>query len=104
MFAVLSGNGAGKTTTLRMILGLLDRTEGEITWDSESVGYDKSHLIGYLPEETGLYPKLKVRDQLIYLAKLRGMDKKAALKALEGWVERPKVPEYMDKKVEQFSK
>lgn len=104
MFGFLGGNGAGKTTTFRMILGLLDRTEGEITWNGESVGYDKSHLIGYLPEERGLYPKLKVRDQLIYLAKLRGMDKKAALKALEGWLERLKVPEYMDKKVEELSK
>src|SRR5690625_5642482 len=54
MFGFLGGNGAGKTTTFRMILGLLDRTEGEITWNGESVGYDKSHLIGYLPEERGL--------------------------------------------------
>jgi len=104
MFGFLGGNGAGKTTTFRMVLGLLDRTEGEITWNGESVGYDKSHLIGYLPEERGLYPKLKVRDQLIYLAKLRGMNKKTALTALEGWLERFKVPEYMDKKVEELSK
>src|SRR5690625_1340021 len=104
MFGFLGGNGAGKTTTFRMILGLLDRTEGEITWNGESVGYDNSHLIGYLPEERGLYPKLKVRDQLIYLAKLRGMNKKAALKELEGWLERLEVPEYMDKKVEELSK
>src|SRR5690625_6930726 len=104
MFGFLVGKSSGKTTTFRIILGLLDRTEEEITWNGESVGYDKSHLIGYLPEERGLYPKLKVRDQLIYLAKLRGMDKKAALKALEGWLERLKVPEYMDKKVEELSK
>lgn len=104
MFGFLGGNGAGKTTTFRMILGLLDSTEGEITWNGAPVGYDKSHLIGYLPEERGLYPKLKVRDQLIYLAKLRGMNKKAALTALEDWLERFKVPEYMDKKVEELSK
>src|SRR5690625_1781397 len=101
MVGFVDRNGAGKTTTFRMLLVWLDRTEGDITWNGESVGYDKRHLIGYLPEERGLYPKLKVRDQLIYLAKLRGMDKKAALKELEGWLERLEVPEYMDKKVEE---
>lgn len=104
MYGFLGGNGAGKTTTFRMILGLLDRTEGEISWNGGSIGYDQSHLIGYLPEERGLYPKLKVRDQLIYLGKLRGMSKNEALAELERWLERFKVPEYIDKKVEELSK
>ncbi|MBP2076675.1 ABC transporter ATP-binding protein [Oceanobacillus polygoni] len=104
MFGFLGGNGAGKTTTFRMILGLLDSTEGEISWNGESIDYDKSHLIGYLPEERGLYPKLTVKEQLVYLGKLRGMKKHAILTELEYWLERFKVPEYMTKKVEELSK
>ncbi|MDY0406257.1 ABC transporter ATP-binding protein [Virgibacillus sp. 179-BFC.A HS] len=104
MFGFLGGNGAGKTTTFRMILGLLDITEGEITWDGESIGYSKSHLIGYLPEERGLYPKLKVSEQLVYLGKLHGMTRRQVLQDLSYWLDRFKVPEYKDKKVEELSK
>ncbi|KLV25634.1 MULTISPECIES: ABC transporter ATP-binding protein [Niallia] len=104
MFGFLGGNGAGKTTTFRMILGILESTAGQITWDGKPINYSTSPYIGYLPEERGLYPKLKVRDQLIYLARLRGMEKKAALSELEYWLNRFKVPEYMDKKVEELSK
>ncbi|RLL44999.1 ATP-binding cassette domain-containing protein [Oceanobacillus piezotolerans] len=104
MFGFLGGNGAGKTTTFRMILGLIDMTEGEITWDGKKIDYKKSHLIGYLPEERGLYPKLTVKDQIIYLGKLRGMNKNDALSELEKWLERFKVPDYLNKKVEELSK
>ncbi|PAV29311.1 sodium ABC transporter ATP-binding protein [Virgibacillus profundi] len=104
MFGFLGGNGAGKTTTFRMILGLLDVTEGEISWNGDTINYDKSHLIGYLPEERGLYPKLTVKDQIVYLGKLRGMKKSEALVELEAWLKRLKVPEYMNKKVEELSK
>lgn len=104
IFGFLGGNGAGKTTTFRMILGLLSKSEGEITWNGEKIDYSKSNLIGYLPEERGLYPKLTVRNQITYLAKLRGMEKRDILPELEKWLERFKVPEYMDKKVEELSK
>jgi ABC-2 type transport system ATP-binding protein len=104
MFGFLGGNGAGKTTTFRMILGLLDSSGGTITWNGEKIDYSTSPEIGYLPEERGLYPKMKVSDQIIYLARLRGMDKKEAAKELEYWLERFKVPEYMNKKVEELSK
>lgn len=104
MFGFLGGNGAGKTTTFRMILGLLDSTAGDITWHGEQINYDKSHLIGYLPEERGLYPKLKVREQIIYLGRLRGMKKEDIVTELTTWLERLKVPEYMDKRVEELSK
>lgn len=104
LFGFLGGNGAGKTTTFRMILGLLDQTDGTITWNDEKIGYNKSHLIGYLPEERGLYPKLKVREQLIYLGKLRGMKAEDALEALEKWLERFEISHYLDKKVEELSK
>ncbi|AXI39050.1 sodium ABC transporter ATP-binding protein [Bacillaceae bacterium ZC4] len=104
MFGFLGANGAGKTTTFRMILGLLAPTEGTITWNGEKIDYSTSPYIGYLPEERGLYPKLKVKDQIVYLARLRGMNKKDALKELANWLERFKVPEYAEKKVEELSK
>lgn len=104
MFGFLGGNGAGKTTTFRMILGLLDRTSGEITWKGEKIDYEKSNIIGYLPEERGLYPKLKVKEQIVYLARLRGMAKQEAEAELIKWLERFKVPEYLDQKVEELSK
>ncbi|SHG67216.1 ABC transporter ATP-binding protein [Ornithinibacillus halophilus] len=104
MFGFLGGNGAGKTTTFRMILGLLDITEGNITWNGSKINYRTSDVIGYLPEERGLYPKLKVKDQLVYLGKLRGMTKSEVLTELDQWLERFKVPEYIDKKVEELSK
>lgn len=104
MFGFLGANGAGKTTTFRMILGLLSTTEGDITWNNQKITYENSNEIGYLPEERGLYPKLKVEEQLVYLARLKGMDKKLAKKELEEWLERFNVPEYMNKKIEELSK
>lgn len=104
MFGFLGANGAGKTTTFRMILGLLDASDGKISWDGKPINYSTSNIIGYLPEERGLYPKLKVRDQIVYLARLRGMQKQAELKELDYWLNRFKVPEYAEKKVEELSK
>jgi ABC-2 type transport system ATP-binding protein len=104
MFGFLGANGAGKTTTFRMILGLLDSTGGKITWDNKPIDYSTSRLVGYLPEERGLYPKLKVREQIVYLARLRGMAKSEALVELKSWLERFKISEYENKKVEELSK
>ncbi|ANB58919.1 ABC transporter family protein [Anoxybacillus sp. B7M1] len=104
MFGFLGANGAGKTTTFRMILGLLEPTSGAVQWNDEAITYAKSHLIGYLPEERGLYPKLKVREQLIYLGRLRGLDKQTIIQEMEKWLDRFKVPEYAEKRVEELSK
>lgn len=104
MFGFLGANGAGKTTTFRMILGLLDVTKGRIHWNGKKISYDNSDMIGYLPEERGLYPKMKVQDQLMYLARLRGMQKQDILKQIDYWLERFKVPDYKAKKVEELSK
>ncbi|ULT58063.1 ABC transporter ATP-binding protein [Neobacillus drentensis] len=104
MFGFLGANGAGKTTTFRMILGLLDSSGGRITWDDLPIDYSTSHLVGYLPEERGLYPKLKVRDQIVYLARLRGMQKTEALVELKSWLKLFKIPDYENKKVEELSK
>ncbi len=104
MFGLLGGNGAGKTTTFRMVLGLLLPTFGSIAWKGEPINYDKSHLVGYLPEERGLYPKLKVRDQLVYLGRLRGMKKPDIIEKMKVWLERFRVPDYADKRVDELSK
>lgn len=104
IFGFLGANGAGKTTTFRMILGLLDLSEGSITWNGKPVDYSTSSQIGYLPEERGLYPKLKVSEQIVYLARLRGMKKADTLNELDYWLERFKVPDYKNKRVEELSK
>ncbi|WP_277678123.1 ABC transporter ATP-binding protein, partial [Gracilibacillus dipsosauri] len=104
IFGFLGANGAGKTTTFRMILNLIDPSGGSITWNGKEINYNNSDRIGYLPEERGLYPKLKVRDQLIYLGKLRGLTKNDASNELKKWLDQLKVPQYLDKKVEELSK
>ncbi|WP_407272887.1 ABC transporter ATP-binding protein [Radiobacillus sp. PE A8.2] len=104
IFGFLGANGAGKTTTFRMILGLLDATDGKIMWNNEPINYSNSDKIGYLPEERGLYPKLTVKDQLVYLGRLRGMNKNQVISELKMWLEKFNVSDYLDKKVEELSK
>ncbi|ANU18900.1 sodium ABC transporter ATP-binding protein [Planococcus plakortidis] len=104
MHGFLGANGAGKTTTFRMALGLLTPTQGEVLWQGQRISYADSPDIGYLPEERGLYPKMKVQDQLVYLARLRRMDKKQAEQGTKDWLERFEVPHYANKKVEELSK
>lgn len=104
MHGFLGANGAGKTTTFRMILGLLNPNEGQITWNGRPINYSTSPEIGYLPEERGLYPKMKVEEQLIFLGQLRGMTKNDAKQALATWLERMEISHYATKKVEELSK
>ncbi|MBY6037991.1 ABC transporter ATP-binding protein [Fictibacillus nanhaiensis] len=104
IFGLLGANGAGKTTTFRMILGLLTPTEGSITWNGKEISYETSDVVGYLPEERGLYPKLTVREQLIYLGQLRGMSRSLIQEQTENWLKRFGADEYLNKKVESLSK
>lgn len=104
VFGLIGANGAGKTTTFRMILGLLEPTEGEILWKEEKIDYKKSSMIGYLPEERGLYPKVKVLDQLIYLGRLRGIPKRKVIEEAEKWFHEFKIPGYLKSKVNDLSK
>jgi ABC-2 type transport system ATP-binding protein len=104
IFGLLGANGAGKTTTFRMILGLLTPTEGKVTWDGKEISYETSDLVGYLPEERGLYPKLTVREQLIYLGQLRGMNRSLIQEQTDKWLKRFGAEEYLNKKVESLSK
>lgn len=104
IFGLLGANGAGKTTTFRMMIGLLNPTHGQVTWKNERLLEKDSQLIGYLPEERGLYPSLKVSDQLLYLGRLKGMKKAEIIPEMRKWLDRFKVPEYESKKVEELSK
>lgn len=102
-FGLLGGNGAGKTTTIRSILGLLEFDSGEVLWEGKPFLTNRPR-IGYLPEERGLYPKEKVSEQLIYFARLEGMERTEAKKAMHHWLERLGIAEHTDKRVEQLSK
>ncbi|MBO9599698.1 MAG: ATP-binding cassette domain-containing protein, partial [Cohnella sp.] len=78
IYGLLGANGAGKTTTMRMVLGLILPDEGDIRYQGKAYSKEQLSMLGYLPEERGMYPKLKVSDQIIYLAELRGMSRKDA--------------------------
>lgn len=104
IYGMLGGNGAGKTTTMRMVLGLIYPDEGRITWKGQGYREELYRMMGYLPEERGLYPKYKVSDQLLYLAELRGVGKKQADKVLKEWLEKFGVPENYNKRIEELSK
>lgn len=104
MLGFLGRNGAGKTTTFRMILGLTPLTEGSVTYNGNKMGENMFNKVGYLPEERGLHPKMKVKDELKYLATLKGMPKKDFDKALDYWLNRFKITENKDKKIESLSK
>lgn len=104
MYGFLGGNGAGKTTTFRMILGLLQPSAGSITYNDRKIDYDVTNEIGYLPEERGLHPKLKVDEQIRYLGQLKGMSKRDIDAKLTEWLERFEVPENRSKRIEKLSK
>ena len=103
VFGLLGTNGAGKTTTIRMILGILKKDEGIITWNDKEVSR-KVVNFGYLPEERGVYPKSKIMDQLIYFAALKGINKEDAIKSINKWAKRLKVEEYLNMTAEKLSK
>ena len=103
VFGLLGTNGAGKTTTIRMLLGIIKKDTGEITWNGKKVER-KSVNFGYLPEERGVYPKTKIYDQLMYFAKLKGMSQKDADTAIKKWAKVLKVEEYLPMPAEKLSK
>lgn len=104
LFGFLGPNGAGKTTTMRMILDLIRPNSGQISWNGILVHEVPRHCFGYLPEERGLYPKMRVDEQLLFLARLNGLSKRDAEKALAEWLERFQIGANRRKKVEELSK
>lgn len=104
IFGLLGPNGAGKTTTIRMITNIIIPDEGKITIDGNDTGYESQSIIGYLPEERGLYKKLKVIDQLKYFAQLKGIPTKIAEKNAVGWLHKLGAAGWENKKIQELSK
>lgn len=101
-FGFLGRNGAGKTTTLRIIMDVFPADSGSVTLDGAPLGAVTG--IGYLPEERGLYPKKVIAEQLTYFARLKGMEKGAAVRAVDHWLERLGMSEYRNKRLDTLSK
>lgn len=100
---LLGRNGAGKTTTIRILMDVFHANSGELLLDGEPF-VQRNVQIGYLPEERGLYPKREVLEQMVYLARLRGVSKKQAIVNAKRWLERLEVAEYETKLLETLSK
>src|SRR5215210_6151749 len=104
VFGFLGPNGAGKTTTIRMIVGITAPDEGKVELFGEHMSAKLQDRIGYLPEERGLYKKMKIVDQLRYFAALKGVPYAVAEKRIDEWLERMKLAEWKNKKTTDLSK
>ncbi len=104
IFGLLGPNGAGKTSLIRIITQITAPDEGQILFDGERLSSKHVEQIGYLPEERGLYKKMKVGEQLIYLAQLKGLTRQEATTRLKDWFIRLDIKEWWDKQVDDLSK
>ena len=104
VFGLLGPNGAGKTTLIRMINNIIKPDSGTILFDGKPLSASDVARIGYLPEERGLYRKMKVGEQAIYLARLKGLSSSEAKRRLESWFEKFGIMPWWDKRVEELSK
>lgn len=104
IFGLLGVNGAGKTTTFRMIVGLLDKTKGDITLNGKQIDYSITDQIGFLTEERSLLTKLTVKEQAIYYGVLKGMKEGEVLKRLDELLAKFGISEYKDRKIKELSK
>jgi ABC-2 type transport system ATP-binding protein len=103
MFGFCGSNGAGKTTTMRIAMGLVRADAGEVRWRGRPLDEEARRRVGYMPEERGLYPKMKVGEQVAYFARLHGMDRAAATRSAQEWVERLGLGERRGDPVEKLS-
>ena len=104
IFGLLGPNGAGKTTTIRTVLNIIKPTSGKILFDDKSITHEFFNIIGYLPEERGLYKKSKVIDVILYFAELKKMSKKKAEEEAVLWLRKLEIVDYKSKKIEELSK
>ena len=103
MFGFVGTNGAGKTTAMRIVLGVLATDAGSVRWDGRELDAAMRQRIGYMPEERGLYPKMRVRDHLVYLARLHGAAPQAATAAADRWLDALAVGDRAGDRVEALS-
>lgn len=104
IFGLLGPNGAGKTSLIRIINQITAPDEGEILFNGEKLNPDHISKIGYLPEERGLYKKMTIGEQVLYLAQLKGLSRAEAIKRIKYWFEKMEMQTWWDKKVEDLSK
>jgi ABC-2 type transport system ATP-binding protein len=104
IFGLLGPNGAGKTTSIRMIVNIFAPDEGDVLVMSKHVSADMQEHIGYLPEERGLYKKMKIGDQLVFFANLKGVNSTEASRRVDTWLERLALSEWKNKKPTDLSK
>ena len=104
IYGLLGPNGAGKTTLIRIINQILLPDSGKVFFNDRELNQSHIKQIGYLPEERGLYPKMKIGEQAIYLAQLKGMDRKIAKAELKKWFEKFEISDWWNKKVTELSK
>ncbi|WP_296621740.1 ABC transporter ATP-binding protein [Marivirga sp.] len=104
IFGLLGPNGAGKSTFIRIVNQIINADSGQIQINGENLASKHIGTIGYLPEERGLYKKMKVGDQLLYLAQLKGLSKKEAVQKIKAWLERFEASDWLNKKIEDLSK
>jgi len=104
IYGLLGPNGAGKTTLIRIINRITAPDKGKVILNGREMKPEDIHEIGYLPEERGLYRKMKVGEQALYLARLKGLSKREALKRLKYWFDKFEIQAWWDKKVEELSK
>ena len=104
IYGLLGPNGAGKTTLIRIVNQIIAPDNGRVFLNGEPLKPTHISMIGYLPEERGLYKKMKVGEQALYLAQLKGISKKEAMKKLKYWFEKFEIQAWWDKKVEELSK
>ena len=104
ILGLLGPNGAGKTSTLRMITHITQPDAGAVRYDGKPVGAWSQRRMGYLPEERGLYPDLRVEEQLVYLGQLKGLSAEAATERVHHWLERFDALSWTEKKTDELSK
>ena len=103
MMGFLGPNGAGKTTAMRCVLGLVALQAGKVRWNDRSIDDDSRRHVGYMPEERGLYPRMKVLEQVVYFGRLAGLDDRAARAAATSWLARLDLSDRHDSLVQELS-
>ncbi|MEM6831121.1 MAG: ATP-binding cassette domain-containing protein [Bacteroidota bacterium] len=104
IFGLLGPNGAGKTTLIRIITQIIEQDQGRILLNGEGMTTHLVRKIGYLPEERGLYKKMKVGEQLLYLARLKGLERSEAVKRIKSWLNKLELSDWWNKTIEDLSK
>ena len=103
MLGFLGPNGAGKTTAMRAVFGLVRPDGGSVTWEGDRIAHEDRQRFGYMPEQRGLYPKMKVHDQLVFLARIHGTPPEAAARSADRWLERFGLAQRRNDAVESLS-